>query len=113
MSDQEVPQGPQDELPEGANAVPEDVQAEYERRERAVWEQILDRTASDAEFRQRFLDDPEAAAAELGLADELKDLDPESGPITALAEVSGQSAWWSWWIRHRHWPYRRHWHHLL
>jgi hypothetical protein len=26
--------------------------------------------------------------------------------------VSGQSVWWSWWIKHRHWPYRRHWHHL-
>jgi hypothetical protein len=112
MADDEAPQGPVDELPEGANAVPDDVQAEYDRRERAVWEKILDRAASDQDFRARFLDDPEAAASELGLQDELNDLDPESGPISALAEVSGQSVWWSWWIKHRHWPYRRHWHHL-
>ncbi|MFN2545219.1 MAG: hypothetical protein ABR600_11725 [Actinomycetota bacterium] len=98
------------DLPEGAQTVPEEMTQELQQKERAAWEKVLDKTASDANFRQRFLDDPQAALEELGVSEDI------DAHMSETAEVAGQSAYYSYYYGpHRHYyrhynTYRWQWH---
>jgi hypothetical protein len=89
-----------EELPEGAKTLPDEVKQELERREREAMEKILDRSAQDPAFRQKLLDNPEEAMQELGV----EEFDVHMAGQGDLAEVAGQSSWYSyWWGPHWHW----------
>jgi uncharacterized membrane protein YebE (DUF533 family) len=109
MADQ--PQGPQDKPPAGAQTVPEDAQQEFDRRQEAILEKLLDAASKDPGFKDKYMKNPEATLQELGIAEEVEQVESERPVLTG--DVAGQSAWYSWWYRHRHYTYRRHWHHLL
>ena len=105
-----------EELPEGAQTVPDEVKQELERREREAMETVLNKAAEDPAFRQKLLDDPEAAMQDAGVSEEFE---PHEAGQGALAEVAGQSSWYSYYYGpHRHyyghWRCRRyHYHHYL
>jgi hypothetical protein len=95
-----------EQKPEGAQEF--EGQEDIARADREAMEKILDRAAGDPEFKQRFLDDPDSAMAELGIEG---GEDPEEAMMGS--EVSGQSANYSKWYWHRHRAWRRaHWHHI-
>jgi len=90
-----------DKLPEGAEAMPQEWQDEYERRNRAVMEKILDKAAEDEAWRQKMKDDPSGALKELGVMEELELLDPESGALaSSREEAEGQRLYQSHWYRY-------------
>lgn len=102
----EADQRPQEQKPEGAQEYVG--QADLEQADREAMEKILDKAASDPEFKQRFLDNPDTAMAELGVTGAE---DPEEAMMSS--EVSGQSANYSQWYWHRHRYWRpAHWHHV-
>jgi hypothetical protein len=99
--DKAMPEGPVNDLPEGAEAAPQDFQDAVQQADRERLEKILDKAASDSGWKQQLLDDPEAALAAIGANDP-----PE------LGEVAGQGHWrtkwvyrWRWWggWRWYHW----------
>ena len=99
----DTPEGPVDELPEGAEMVPDEIQQEVKKKERAVLERILDKAASDPDFKQQMLDNPEQALQELGVAQELEALDNPG----QMAEVSGQARYTTkYFYRCRRYSYR-------
>lgn len=81
------------ELPEGAEAAPADLQDEVTRRQKSATAAILDKAAADPVWKQKFLDDPDAAIEELGVAG---DLDP--GSLTP--EVIGQWHYNTKWVHY-------------
>jgi hypothetical protein len=105
-----------EELPEGAQMVPDEVKQELERTEREAMEKVLDRVAEDPAFRQKLLDDPDGALQDIGLEGEF---DIHMAGQGELSEVAGQSRWWSYWYGpHKHWwghwrCRRWHYHHYL
>jgi hypothetical protein len=74
-------------MTEGTPQTPEEIR----RLNRALMEKMLDRAASDPEWKQRLLDDPEAAIAEAGFP-EVRQLREMQANIEAQeeAEVTGQ-----------------------
>jgi hypothetical protein len=64
-----------DELPEGAEMLPDEGQELIEQKEKEVLGKILDRAAEDPEFKSKMLDDPDAALSDLGVAEEVDALD--------------------------------------
>jgi hypothetical protein len=104
-------------MAEGRPRAPE----ELERLRRETMERILDRASSDPEWRQRLLDDPEAAIAEFPETQSVREMQstPPEGvePLPAEEEVVGHTGggpggpggpggggpqrgcwqcWWSW-----------------
>jgi hypothetical protein len=90
---QESPQGPSKELPEGAEAAPQEFQDAVQAADRARLEAILDKAASDPAWKQQLLDDPEAAMAAMGASE---------GP-PELGEVAGQRHWRTKWVKRYFW----------
>jgi hypothetical protein len=80
-----------DELPEGAEMLPDEGQELIEQKEKEVLGKILDRAAEDPDFRQKMLDDPDSALSDLGVAEEVDALDRAS--IGGLSEVAGQGGY--------------------
>ncbi|HKG19720.1 MAG TPA: hypothetical protein VKB00_08275 [Candidatus Limnocylindrales bacterium] len=80
-----------DELPEGAEMLPDEGQELIEQKEKEVLGKILDRAAEDPEFRSKMLDDPDSALSDIGVADEVDALDRAS--IGGLSEVAGQGGY--------------------
>ncbi len=72
--------GPVDELPEGAEAAPREIQEAVQAADRARLGLVLDKASSDPGWRQQLLDDPEAALAAIGQTD-----------VPDLGDVTGQS----------------------
>ena len=88
-----MPQGPMDELPEGAEAAPQEYQDAVQAADKQRLSKVLDKAASDPAWKQQLLDDPESAMAAIG----------ESGPPD-VGQVGGQYHWytkyvyrWTWW----------------
>jgi hypothetical protein len=79
------------ELPEGAEMLPDEGQQMIDQKEKEVLGQILDKAASDPGFKQKMLDDPQAALQDAGVAEDVEALD--SGSIGGLSDVAGQSSW--------------------
>jgi hypothetical protein len=79
------------ELPEGAEMLPDEGQELVQQKEREVLEKILDRAGSDPDFKQKLLDNPDSALQDLGVADEVEALD--TATFSGLAEVAGQASW--------------------
>ena len=103
MADQNKPEGPVDELPEGSEMVPEEIQGEIKKRERAVLERILDRAASDEQFKNQLLDNPEQALQDLGVSQELEALDNPG----QMSDVAGQGRYHTKYVyRCRRYSYR-------
>lgn len=67
-------------------------QEEFRRLNRSLMEKILDRASSDPEWKQRLLDDPEAAMAEADFpeARQLREMQASVGAEEEEAEVTGQ-----------------------
>lgn len=89
--------------PEDKGDVPAEIQDEFDRQQREVLEKILDKAASDAAWKEKFLDTPEQALEELGVKQQLDDLNPlTSGGATGSLEsdVSGQSRYYTYRIRY-------------
>ena len=107
-----------EELPEGAQELPQEVQAEIDRLEREAMEKVLDKVAEDPAFRQQLLENPEQALQGIGVGDQL-DQTAHDAPSESRGEVAGQSSWYSYWTRwgwhwYGHWGCRRlHRHHYL
>ena len=80
-----------DELPEGAEMLPDEGQELIEQKEKEVLGKILDRAAEDPEFRTKMLDDPDRALNDIGVAEEVDALDRAS--ISGLSEVAGQGGY--------------------
>ncbi len=80
-----------DELPEGAEMLPDEGQELIEQKEKEVLGKILDRAAEDPEFRTKMLDDPDSALNDIGVAEEVDALDRAS--IGGLSEVAGQGGY--------------------
>jgi hypothetical protein len=80
-----------DELPEGAEMLPDEGQELIEQKEKEVLGKILDRAAEDPEFRTKMLDDPDSALSDIGVAEEVDALDRAS--IGGLSEVAGQGGY--------------------
>jgi hypothetical protein len=74
-------------MAEGTPFTPEEIR----RLNRDLMEKIIDRAASDPEWKQRLLDGPEAAIAEAGFP-EVRQLQEVQASVQALheAEVAGQ-----------------------
>ena len=103
MADDKTPEGPVDELPEGAEMVPDEIQQEIKKKERDVLERILDRAASDDKFKNQLLDNPEKALQDLGVSQELEALDNPG----QMAEVAGQARYHTKYVyRCRRYSYR-------
>ena len=80
-----------DQLPDGAEMLPDEAQELIQQKEKEVLGQIIDRAASDPEFKQKLLDDPDGALQDAGVADDAEAL--EEASLSGLSEVSGQSSW--------------------
>ena len=80
-------EGPLDELPEGAEAASQEFQDAVNAAQKERMSKILDKAAEDPQWKQQFLDDPEAALASIG----------ESGPPD-VGEVGGQYHWRTKWV---------------
>lgn len=76
-----------DQLPPGAELVPEEVQKEYDKQHTAILEKIIDKASSDPEWKQKLLSDPPSAFKEAGLSQAIEDLNPDTA---VPAEVTGQ-----------------------
>ncbi len=74
-------------MTEGTPQTPEEVR----RLNRDLMEKVLDRAESDPEWKQRLLDDPEAAMVEAGFPEisRLQEMQASAG-AAAEAEVAGQ-----------------------
>jgi hypothetical protein len=88
-------QMPSRDLPEGAEAAPQEFQDAVQAADRALFEKMLDKAASDPAWKQQLLDDPEAAMAAIGQSE----APPEVG------EVAGQFHWRTKWIRRYYWDH--------
>ena len=86
---------PEEQLPDGAERVPDEQQAAVDAKEKEVLGKILDAAASDPGFKEKMLDDPEAALAEIGVAEDIDALDRGS---LAAADVTGQYHYYSRWV---------------
>ena len=84
-----------DQLPEGAERAPDELQDAVNAKEKEVLGKILDAAASDPGFKEKMLDDPEGALAELGVAEDIDALDRGS---LAAADVAGQYHYNSKWV---------------
>ncbi len=60
---------------------------EFDQKQRDVTRAVLERAASDAQFRQQLIDNPEQALEAAGLAGQIDELQA----ATAGAEVQGQA----------------------
>ena len=67
---------------------------ELRRLNRSLMEKVLDKAANDPAWKERFLDDPDAALQEAGFAEEVRRIEEvrQSLGIPHAAEVSGQAA---------------------
>ena len=72
-------------MTEGTPLTPE----QFRQLNRALMEKVLDKAASDPEWKQRFLDDPEAAVAEPGFPEAERLWETYEG-AAAEEEVTGQ-----------------------
>ena len=65
---------------------------ELRRLKRSLTEKVLDRAASDPAWKERYLDDPDAAMREAGFAEEVRRIEEvrQSVGTPHEAEVSGQ-----------------------
>jgi hypothetical protein len=99
---------PEEQLPEGAESIPDEQQAAVDAKEKEVLGKILDAAASDPGFKDKMLDDPDAALVEIGVAEDVDLLD--RGPQSA--EVAGQYRYRTKWVK-RCFNYRtrRKWYH--
>ena len=90
---------------------------ELERLRRETMERVLDRAGSDPEWRQRLLDDPEAAMADFSETQSMREMQtrPPEGvePLAAEAEVVGhhehehhhRGCWQCYWSLYWYWDY--------
>lgn len=92
---------------------------ELERLRRETMERVLDRAGSDPEWRQRLLDDPDAAMADFPETQRVREMQstPPEGvePLPAEPEVVGQhqheehhehrGCWQCWWSYYWYWDY--------
>lgn len=85
---------PEEQLPEGAERVPDEQQAAVDAKEKEVLAKILDAAASDPSFKDKMLDDPDAALVEIGVAEDVDLLD--RGPQSA--DVAGQYRYNTKWV---------------
>ena len=60
---------------------------EFEQKQKEVNRMVLERAASDAQFRQQLIDNPEQALQSAGLASQIDELQA----ATAGSEVQGQA----------------------
>jgi hypothetical protein len=99
---------PEEQLPEGAERVPDEQQAAVDAKEKEVLGKILDAAASDPGFKDRMLNDPDAALGEIGVAEDVDLLD--RGPQSA--DVAGQYRYHTKWVvRCFNYRTRRKWYH--
>lgn len=75
-------------MTEGTPLTPEDLR----RLNRGLMEKVLKKAASDPEWKQRLLDNPEAAIQEAGFpeAERLREMRASAGAAREEAEVQGQ-----------------------
>ena len=94
------------ELPEGAGAVPDQVQADLDARQKEINRKLLDKVASDPSFKDKLLDNPQEAMKEAGVEGEVKALFEGSSE-----EVVGHyySKYWRWCYYYT--SYYGRWHH--
>lgn len=80
------------EVPEGAKTVPDEAQQAFDEKQKELNRKILERAASDADFRSQLVDNPQQALDSAGLGQELAELMEPS----KSSEVSGHwySDWW-------------------
>ncbi|MGH2730148.1 MAG: hypothetical protein ACRDJI_06000 [Actinomycetota bacterium] len=85
-------------------------EAYYDEAQIELNRKVAEKAASDPEFRAHIMEDPGAALAKAGLADEAQQLAAKSAE-EAGEEVSGH-AWWyrTYWRTCRYWEYGIKWH---
>ncbi|MBD0329133.1 MAG: hypothetical protein ICV64_03415 [Thermoleophilia bacterium] len=67
---------------------------EFDQRQRAINEQLLERATSDPSFKRKLIDDPDAAVREAGLEDEAQQLQEALPKREAGMEVDPHGFTW-------------------